>query len=58
MHDAVSEPALVEKLQVDANATRQRGLPSTEDHGPDEEPALVDQPGLERLCREVCAPHG
>ena len=51
MHDAVSEPALVEELQVAAIATRQRGLASTDDHGPDEEPALVNQPRLERLCR-------
>jgi hypothetical protein len=43
MHDAVSEP-LVEELQVAAIATRQRGLASTDDHGPDEEPALVNQP--------------
>jgi hypothetical protein len=56
MHDAVSEPALVEEPKVGAHAIRQRGLASTEDHGPDVEPALVNQPGLERLGREVCAP--
>ena len=50
--------ALIEELQVVASATRQRGLASTDDHGPDEEPALVNQPGIESLCREVCAPHG
>ena len=57
-HDAVSEAALVEELQVDAMATGQCGLASTDDHGPDEEPALVNEPGIESLCREVCAPHG
>jgi hypothetical protein len=55
MHDAVSEPALVEELQVAAIATRQRGLASTDDHGPDEEPALVNQPGL-KACAARCAP--
>ena len=58
MYDAVSEPALVEELQVAAIATGQRGLASTDDHGPDPDPALVNQPGLESLCREVCAPYG
>jgi hypothetical protein len=58
MHDTVFESALVEELQVAAIASRQRGLASTDDHGPDEEPALVNQPGLESLCREVCTPHG
>jgi hypothetical protein len=58
MHDAVSEPALVEELQVAAIAFRQRGLASTDGHGPDEEPALVNQPGLESLRREVSAPDG
>ena len=58
MHDAVSEPALVDELQVGAIATWQRGLASTDDHGPDPEPALVNQAGLESLCREVRAPNG
>jgi hypothetical protein len=36
----------------------QRAFASTEEYGPDEELALVDQPGLERVRRDVRAAHG
>jgi hypothetical protein len=34
------------------------GLPPTDEQGPDEQLALVDQPGIEGLRREVRTPDG
>ena len=47
MYDAVAESALVEELELGARVGRQRRLAPTEDDGPDEQVALVNQPGLE-----------
>ena len=58
MYDAVSESALVEELEVGAHVGRQRRLAPADDHGPDEQLALVDQPGLESLRREVRTSYG
>ena len=53
MYDAVAESALVEERELGARVGRQRRVAPTEDDGPDEQLALVDQPGPERLRREV-----
>src|SRR5437660_8261429 len=57
VYDAVAESALVEELELGARVGRQRGLAPTEDDGPDEQLALVNQPGLDRLRREVRTAH-
>jgi pimeloyl-ACP methyl ester carboxylesterase len=51
--NAVSESALVEELEVGAHAGRQPRLAPADDYGQHQQPALVDQPGLESLGREV-----
>lgn len=53
MHDAVAESVIIEELEVGADARREGRLATAEDHGPDEELALVDQAGLEGPGREV-----
>jgi hypothetical protein len=58
VYDAVSESALVEELEVGAHAGRQPWLAPADDHGPDEQLALVNQPGLESLRREVGTSYG
>src|SRR5213080_1509399 len=57
MYDAVAESALVEERELGARVGRQRRLAPTEDDEPDEQVALVNQPGLESLCREVRTSH-
>lgn len=52
-YDVVPESALVEELEVDPPVRRQRRLTRTDDHWPDEQLALVNQPGFESLRREV-----
>ncbi len=58
VYDAVSESALIEELKVGAYAGRQSGLAPADDNGQDEQLALVDQPGLESLRREVGTSYG
>jgi hypothetical protein len=58
VYDAVSESALGEELKVGAHAGRQPWLAPADDNGPDEQLALVDQPGLESLRREVRTSYG
>jgi len=58
VYDAVSESALIEELKVGAHAGRQPWLAPADDNGPDEQLALVDQPGLESLRREVRTSYG
>ena len=53
VNDAVAESVLVEELEVGADARRERRLATAEDHGPNEEPALVDQAGFEGPSGEV-----
>ena len=53
MHDAVAESVLVKELEVGADARWEGWLAAAEDHGPDEELALVDQAGFEGLGGEV-----
>ena len=57
-YDAVSESALIAELEVGARVGRQRRLAATDDHGPHEQLALVNQAGLESLRREVCTSYG
>ena len=52
-HDAVAESVLVDELEVGADACGEGRLATAEDHGPDEELALVDQAGFEGLGGEV-----
>ena len=47
MYDAVAESALVEERELGARVGQQRRVAPTEDDGPDEQLALVNQPGLE-----------
>jgi hypothetical protein len=56
VHDAVAESVLVEELEVGADARRDGRLATAEDHGPDEELALVDQAGFEGLGSEARPP--
>ena len=58
VYDASSESALIEELKVGAHAGRQPWLAPADDNGPDEQLALVDQPGLESLRREVGTSYG
>src|SRR5215510_3528776 len=58
IHDTAAEPALVQQLERGAHAAGQRGLASTDECGPDDELALVDKPGPERVRRDVRAAHG
>lgn len=55
VYDAVAESALIQELEIGARIDRQRRI--APDDGPDEQVALVHQPGLEGLCREVRASH-
>src|SRR5207248_10350262 len=49
VHDTVAEPALLEQLQLDAGVAGECGLAFTDEHRMDEELALIDQPGVERV---------
>lgn len=55
IHDAGVEAVLVDALEIDTTAGRQCAVASTEDHWPDEQGYLVDQPGDQRLRRGVRA---
>ena len=58
VYDAVSESALIEELKLDTHAGRQPWLAPADDDREDEQLALVDQPGLESLRREVGTSYG
>src|SRR5436309_15091911 len=49
VHDTVAEPALLQELQLDAGVAGKCGLAFTDDHRMNEELALIDQPGAERV---------
>src|SRR5882762_6055816 len=53
VQDAVAESVLVEELEVGADARREGRLSAAEDHGPDEQLALVHEAGLEGPGSEV-----
>ena len=55
VHETVAECAFVEKLEVGARVARKRGLAPADEHRMDEQVALVDQPGLERVRSKVRA---
>ena len=58
VYDAVTESALIEELEICAHAGRQPWFAPADDNGQDGQPALVDQPGLESLRREVGTSYG
>src|SRR5437667_8123611 len=49
VHDTVAEPALLQQLQLDAGVAGECGLAVTDEHRINEELALIDQPGVERV---------
>jgi hypothetical protein len=53
LYDAVCESVLIEELELGARIGWQRRVASAENHGPDEQLALVETPGLEGVRREV-----
>lgn len=53
VYDAVSESALIDELKVGAHAGRQPWLAPADDNGPDEQLALVDQPGAGSVGRSI-----
>jgi hypothetical protein len=57
-YDAVSESALIEELEAGAHTGRQPWLAPADDNGPDQQLALIDQPGPESLRREVGTSYG
>ena len=52
---AVVEPVLVDQLEIQPYVVRQRRRAAAHDHREEEQVQLVDQPGLERLARELGA---
>ena len=54
--DAAGKLALVEQLEHQMDAVGERPLAATDEHGHHEQLQLVDQPGRERVCRELGAP--
>ena len=53
MDDAVSEPALVEEVELSADVVGQGALAAAHHDRPEEQMALVDQPQSERLASEL-----
>src|SRR5213078_1546123 len=49
VHDTVAEPALLQQLQLDAGVAGECGLAFTDEHRINEELALIDRPGVERV---------
>src|ERR687891_1487190 len=52
-HEAVSEPPLVQQLQVEADAGGQRPRAAADDHRRHEQVTLVDEPRPERMRRQA-----
>src|SRR6266545_767053 len=52
VHDTVAEPVFLQQLQLDAGVAGECGLSFTDEHRINEELALIDQPGVERVRRE------
>src|SRR5205085_4506688 len=53
VHHAVAEAPLVEQIQLDVDAVRQRPLAAAHHDGREEQLHLVDEPGRERLAGEL-----
>jgi hypothetical protein len=53
VNDTVSEPALIEKLELRADIVRQGGLAASHHDRAQEQMALVDQPCADRLAGEL-----
>src|SRR5436190_23183352 len=58
VHDTVLEPVLRQQLQLDAGVAGECGLAFTDEHRINEELALIDQPGVERVRGEGRAADG
>ena len=56
VHDAVAEAALAQELEADAEAVGQGGVAAADDDGREEEVALVDEAGAERVRGELGPP--
>jgi len=57
MNHAVFEAALVQQFELQANVVGQGPLAASDQDGREEQMALVDQPGLDRLGSEVGTAH-
>jgi hypothetical protein len=55
VHDAAAEPVLVQKLEPDGHAIRQRALAAPDDDRVEEQMAFVDQPCRHRLAGQFRA---
>jgi hypothetical protein len=55
MNDAVFEAALIEQLELRADVVRQGAFAATDHDRAEEEMALVNQPGVDRLAGELGA---
>ena len=56
VNDAVSEPALVEKLKLRTDVVRQGALAASHHDRAQEQMALVDQPRANRVASELGTP--
>ena len=52
VHDTAAEPVLLQQIQLDAGVAGERRLSSTDEHRINEELALIDQPGVQRMGSE------
>jgi hypothetical protein len=55
-YNTISESAFIDELEVGARVGRESRLSPTKESGPDVQLALVNQPGLECMGREVRTP--
>src|SRR6185312_4434099 len=58
VHDTAAEPVLLLQLQLEAGVSGECGLAVADDHRTHEEVALIDQPGVERVCGKARAANG
>ena len=56
VHDTVAEPVLLQQVQLDTGVAEERGLSVTDEHRINEELALIDQTGIERVRVRVDPP--
>ena len=52
----IAEPSMVQQLEVESYAPRQRRLAAAHEHGAQEQHALIDQPVPERLRARAAPP--
>jgi hypothetical protein len=56
MNDAAFEAALIEQFELRADVVRQGSFAATSQDRAQEEMALIDKPGADRLAGEIAAP--